>query len=190
VLFCDAQTIALNQVRRLHLPLLSIARDERVVITGDNGSGKSTLLRHLLGQIKVPKEKLIYLPQELSADAGTEVLDQVRELPNEQLGHVMNVVRRLGSDPGRLLDSQQPSPGEMRKLLLALGTTSEPHLLILDEPTNHLDLPSLNALESALGDCPCALIVVSHDQRFLDQLGGTAWHLDSDSAGNSSLLLN
>jgi ATPase subunit of ABC transporter with duplicated ATPase domains len=98
-------------------------------------------------------------------------------LPKESLGRVMTSVSRLGSRPGRLLESEQPSPGEVRKLLLALGVDHGPHLILMDEPTNHMDLPSIGCLEEALEECPCALLLVSHDLRFLDGLVEWRWHL-------------
>jgi ATPase subunit of ABC transporter with duplicated ATPase domains len=67
----------------------------------------------------------------------------------------------------------------VRKLLLALGIARQPHLIVMDEPTNHLDLPSIECLEQALEDCPCGLLLVSHDERFLGSLTRTRWHLAS-----------
>ncbi|MEE9908533.1 hypothetical protein LWV33_14090 [Brucella intermedia] len=65
------------------------------------------------------------------------------------------------------------SGGELLRAALAcvLGGTELPELLILDEPTNHLDLDSIEALETALNAYEGALIVVSHDQAFLDAIG-------------------
>ena len=89
----------------------------------------------------------------------------------------MTIVSRLGSRPHRLLESDEPSPGETRKLLLALGMTRRPHIIIMDEPTNHMDLPSIECLETALADCPCGLLLVSHDRRFLQKLTRLEWQL-------------
>jgi ATPase subunit of ABC transporter with duplicated ATPase domains len=89
----------------------------------------------------------------------------------------MTIISRLGSRPQRLLESVAPSPGETRKLLLALGMTRLPYLIVMDEPTNHMDLPSIECLEAALVNCPCALLLVSHDQRFLEKLTQIRWHL-------------
>lgn len=91
-------------------------------------------------------------------------------LPNEKLGRMMTVVSRLGSRPHRLLDSVEPSPGEIRKILLATGIANMPYLIVMDKPTNHLDLPSIECLQHALTDYPCGLLLVSHDQLFLDAL--------------------
>jgi len=75
------------------------------------------------------------------------------------------------------LESVEPSPGEIRKILLATGIANVPHLVVMDEPTNHLDLPSIECLEQALADCPCGLLLVSHDQRFLDALTRIRWQI-------------
>ena len=55
-----------------------------------------------------------------------------------------------------------------------------PHLIVMDEPTNHLDLPSIECLENALAEAPCALLLVSHDERFLARLTTVRWMLDRD----------
>jgi ATPase subunit of ABC transporter with duplicated ATPase domains len=82
------------------------------------------------------------------------------------------------------METDEPSPGELRKLMLAVGMVQRPYLIIMDEPTNHLDLPSINCLESALDDCVCSLLLVSHDRRFLETLCRRWWELtptqDSD----------
>jgi ATPase subunit of ABC transporter with duplicated ATPase domains len=93
---------------------------------------------------------------------------------------MMTVVSCLGSRPQRLLESVEPSPGEIRKILLATGIANVPQLIIMDEPTNHLDLPSIECLEQALVDCPCGLFLVSHDRRFLDALARKRWHISED----------
>ena len=101
----------------------------------------------------------------------------------------MTVVSRLGSRPHRLLDSVEPSPGEIRKILLATGIANVPHLVVMDEPTNHLDLPSIECLQHALADCPCGLLLVSHDQRFLDALARKRWHISEDISIKGNYIL-
>jgi ATPase subunit of ABC transporter with duplicated ATPase domains len=53
----------------------------------------------------------------------------------------------------------------------------------MDEPTNHLDLPSIKALEAALTACPCALLLVSHDERFIDAVSAQRWQLRPEEGG-------
>jgi macrolide transport system ATP-binding/permease protein len=128
------------------------------------------------------------LPQEITAEDSKEILHDIKSLNHEQLGQVMTIVSRLGSRPHRLLDSATPSPGELRKLLLAKGMTQSPYLIVMDEPTNHLDLPSIVALEAALAECPCALLLVSHDQTLLNRLCDTHWQLTQTDRSKTKLV--
>ena len=75
----------------------------------------------------------------------------------------------------------------MRKLLLASSAVRSPYLIIMDEPTNHLDLPSVEALERALNTCNCALVLVSHDQVFLNNLVQTHWTIEGVSSDADGL---
>ena len=183
----EPRSIPLGGRRLLQIPELDMRPDERIAITGVNGSGKTTLVRHILAHANVPADKLTVMPQEVDAALGARILGEARGLPPEKLGHAMKVVSRLGSRPERLLESRAPSPGEIRKLLLALGMARAPHLIVMDEPTNHLDLPSIECLENALADCPCGLVLVSHDEAFLERLVTKQWHIERDGVGDSHL---
>lgn len=163
--------------RVLNHPEIVILPRDRIALTGPNGSGKSTLVRAVVERLELPEGRLLYIPQELTAEESAEALSRARELETEELGRVMTGVRRLGSDPAPLLGSSRPSPGETRKLLLCLGLLAEPWLVIMDEPTNHLDLPGIECLEEALGELRCALLLVSHDRRFLERTTITEWRI-------------
>ncbi len=158
-------------------PRLGIRPEERIALTGGNGTGKTTLLNHLRSELKCPPEKLLWIPQEITAHQCSGVLQDVKKLSREDLGQIMTIVRRLGSDPERLLSSEVPSPGESRKLLLALGLSKTPWLVIMDEPTNHMDLPSVECLEEALSDYTGALVLVSHDREFLGHTTSVQWNI-------------
>ncbi len=162
----------------LDAPPLSIGRESRVHLTGPNGAGKSSLLRELVDGARVPAERLLHLPQELSETEGCELLHRVRTERPELRGRLMGVVATLGVDPDALLGSERPSPGEARKLALACGLARQVWGLVLDEPTNHLDLPSIERLEAALRAYPGALLIVSHDEAFADPLCEERWQLD------------
>jgi len=169
--------LSLGNNRFLHYPELVMKPNDRIAVTGPNGSGKSTLIDHIVSSLDLPERQVIYLPQEIELTSSIEIMDRARKLPNDKIGQMMTVVSRLGSRPDRLLESTAPSPGEIRKILLATGIANVPHLIIMDEPTNHLDLPSIECLEQAFMDCPCGLLMVSHDRRFLDTLTRKRWHI-------------
>ena len=186
-----AGALSLGEGRQLNFPDLAMRPDDRIALTGPNGGGKSTLVRHLERSLNLPPERVSCMPQEIDRQTARDILDQARQLPEDQLGRLMNVVSRLGSRPHRLLESALPSPGEIRKLLLALGIARAPHLIIMDEPTNHLDLPSIECLEEALAECPCGLLLVSHDLPFLARLTRKRWHISAaeKDAGRTSMQL-
>lgn len=177
LLHLSPDSLSLGGQKQLHYPELLIKPTDRIGITGANGTGKSTLIRYIIDKINAPIENITYIPQEIPLERSQEILSEALALPSEKLGHLMTIVSRLGSLPQRLLESTEPSPGEFRKLLLALGMTSKPHIIIMDEPTNHIDLPSIECLEQALSECPIALVLVSHDKYFLDKLTEIRWNI-------------
>lgn len=179
----EAGEYYLGDHRVVRHPALILRPGERVAITGPNGSGKSTLVERIVASLGFELDRLTYLPQEIAAEQAKIVLEAVQQLGNERRGRIMTIISRLGSHPARLLESEQPSPGEVRKLLLALGMEREPHLIIADEPTNHLDLPSIICLEDALEETDCGLLLVSHDRKFLDKLSDQRWNIKPNEGG-------
>ncbi|MBN1206109.1 MAG: ABC-F family ATP-binding cassette domain-containing protein [Myxococcaceae bacterium] len=154
---------------------LAVGRESRIRIEGPNGAGKTTLLRALLAHARVPLERVLYLPQDVAEEEAAAALEAVQELPPEQRGRVLSLVAALGVDPERLLASEQPSPGEVRKLLIAQGLGQHAWAMVLDEPSNHLDLPSIERLEAALRDYPGALLLVTHDTHFARRCTTERW---------------
>ncbi|MHC4562755.1 MAG: ATP-binding cassette domain-containing protein, partial [Planctomycetota bacterium] len=169
--------LPLGKSRALTFPELLIRPHDRIALVGPNGSGKSTLVEHIVSRLGLPTGRYVYLSQEIDTATARKVIEDARRLPTSRLGEVMGIVSQLGSEPGRLLETELPSPGELRKLMLALGMAHRPWLIVMDEPTNHLDLPSIECVESALADCPAALLLVSHDRRFLKALTRTCWRI-------------
>jgi ATPase subunit of ABC transporter with duplicated ATPase domains len=184
-----AGCLSLGGNRRLHFRDLAMKPDDRIALTGLNGSGKSTLIGHIVQCLNLEEKRVTYIPQEIDIHASQSIMARARELPHDKLGQMMTVVSCLGSRPRQLLESIEPSPGEIRKVLLATGIANVPHLIVMDEPTNHLDLPSIECLEQALIDCPCGLLLVSHDRRFLDTLTGKRWHITEDGKATGKYTL-
>ncbi|MHC5038272.1 MAG: ATP-binding cassette domain-containing protein [Planctomycetota bacterium] len=172
-----SDSLSLGGERRLAHPDLWMGPKDRVALTGPNGGGKSTLIGRILGTLTLEEERVTVVPQEIDLADSQRILSSARRLPHKTLGRMMSVVSQLGSRPERLLESEAPSPGEVRKILLAMGIARVPHLIVMDEPTNHMDLPSIRALEEALEGCPCGLLLVSHDRRFLGRLTETRWQV-------------
>ncbi|MGZ6162373.1 MAG: ATP-binding cassette domain-containing protein, partial [Myxococcaceae bacterium] len=164
--------------RDVHLVL---RREDRVRLAGPNGAGKTTLLTRLLEANPARSEQVFFLGQEVAPGEGRSILDRVRSLPSEALGRTLSLVAALGSDPDRLLASAAPSPGEVRKLLLAAGLARQPWAAVLDEPTNHLDLPTVERLGAALSAYPGAVLLVTHDDALAEACTSTIWHLSGGS---------
>ena len=161
----------------IEVPELWIGPTEHVVLTGENGTGKSLVVRAALAS--VPESvRMAFVPQDVGVGERERALGQLREQSPKRRGRILSIVAQLNSDPDRLLDGDDMSPGELRKLLLAEQLVQEPNFLMLDEPTNHLDVGSIEALQRMLADFPGAVLLVTHDRQLADAVTQTAWHTE------------
>jgi ATPase subunit of ABC transporter with duplicated ATPase domains len=166
---------------RVLVPHLSVQlrRADRIRLVGANGAGKTTLLAALAAGSTLPEDRLLFLPQELRRRDIAAAYDRLSRLPRERKGRVLTLVAALGVDPDRLLSTDRPSPGEARKLVMAFGLALSAWCLVFDEPTNHLDLPSVERLETAIAGFPGAVLIVSHDEKFVQRTTESEWRIDA-----------
>ncbi|KOA60821.1 hypothetical protein BAAM0499_02350 [Bifidobacterium animalis subsp. animalis MCC 0499] len=155
----------------MHIPALSVGPRDHIGLEGRNGSGKSTLVRALLSSVACDLPTMT-IEQVTSPTEGRHLLAQLHALDADALSQVVAAYARLNADPDRLMAGEEPSPGQLQKLRLCLGLLHSPQLMVLDEPTNHLDLNSKHALASFLHSYRGAVIVVSHERWFLDEVCG------------------
>ncbi|MBX9823734.1 MAG: ATP-binding cassette domain-containing protein [Xanthobacteraceae bacterium] len=163
---------------------LSVAAGERVCLVGRNGSGKSTLLKIAAGTVEPdsgsvfaqPGASVRYLAQEPDFGDAPTVLAYVEAGlgPHDGPHQARQMLDALGlsgnEEPRRL------SGGEARRAALARVLAPDPDILLLDEPTNHLDLTTIEWLERELEGSRTAIVMISHDRRFLANLSrSTVW---------------
>ena len=163
---------------------LSVSQGERLCLVGRNGSGKSTLLKIAAGLIEAdqgeyflqPGVTVRYLAQEPDLSGHVTTLDYVRSGlgPGDDDFRALYLLQQLGLTGDE--DPAQLSGGEARRAALAHVLAPSPDILLLDEPTNHLDLPAIEWLEGELRDQRAAMVIISHDRRFLENLSRvTTW---------------
>lgn len=167
---------------QLAIPELWIGPRDHIVLTGGNGQGKSLLVREVVSRVR-DGIALAYVPQAVDDATRQEALRHLDQLDDDRKGTVLSIVGGLNSDPKRLRDGNGLSPGETKKLLLALQLVDDPNLLILDEPTNHLDIASAEALVELMTDFPGAYLLVTHDTWVQDALEATRWRIQEEAAG-------
>jgi ABC transport system ATP-binding/permease protein len=163
---------------------LSVSEGDRICIVGRNGSGKSTLMKIAAGLVEAdrgarflqPGVTLRYLPQEPDFGEHRSVLSYVESGlgPSDDRYQARLLLEELG-----LSGEEAPatlSGGEARRAALARTLAPNPDVLLLDEPTNHLDIQIIEWLEKRLAGMRSALVLISHDRRFLTNLSrSTVW---------------
>ncbi len=173
---------------RLEVPPLFIGRSDHIGLVGDNGTGKTTLVKHLVAHM-ADGVRVLYIAQEPSEEQQARARERLSTLASASRGRVLSIVAQLNSEPDRILEGDAISPGEMRKLMLALGILDSPELIIMDEPTNHLDLGSVEALERVLAAYPAALLLVSHDAALLGATTGITWRIAKTNMDGYQLMV-
>jgi ATPase subunit of ABC transporter with duplicated ATPase domains len=175
-----------------------VERGEKIVVIGRNGVGKTTLLKALLsdapgmapspgdldtGSIRWGHEASVgYFPQDHTGviKKGLTAVEWLHQFdPDAARQDIHGLLGQMlfageeGSKPTEAL-----SGGETARLLFCRIMLQKPNVLVLDEPTNHLDLESINALNIALQKYEGTILLVTHDQDLIEEVGTRVWHLD------------
>ena len=165
---------------------LSVGAGDRICLIGRNGSGKSTLLRIAAGRLEPdrgtrfahPQARIAVVAQEADLSAHETALDAVLGQLGASDGEARAraLLGHLGFNGDETTASL--SGGETRRLAIAQALAAEPDVLLLDEPTNHLDLPTIEWLEDEIRQSRGAIVLISHDRRFLERLTRTCVWID------------
>ena len=163
---------------------LVLSEGDRLCLVGRNGSGKSTLLKIVAGLIEpdsgirsiAPRATVRYLPQEPDLTGYQTTLAYVEAglSPGDDPYRALYLLQNLGLTGDEATINL--SGGEARRAALARALAPQPDILLLDEPTNHLDLPAIEWLENELATMRSAIVLISHDRRFLQAMTrATVW---------------
>jgi len=166
---------------------LRLDMDDRVALLGANGNGKSTLSKLFAGRLKPMEGRMVrsgklkigYFAQDQAEEldlAATPLAHMQRLMPLETETKLRAQLGRFGFGADRAeVTVGKLSGGEKARLLFALMSREQPHVLILDEPTNHLDVDSRQALIQALSAFEGAVILVSHDTHLIELAADRLW---------------
>src|SRR5687768_9802490 len=174
-----------------------ISRGEKIVLVGRNGAGKTTMLKALLsdapgfntpddldkGTVKWGHEVSIgYFPQDHSGliKKGMTAVEWLHQFdPDASRQDIHGLLgQMLFSGEEGLKPTEALSGGETARLLFCRIMLQKPNVLVLDEPTNHLDLEAINALNVALQKFEGTVMLVTHDQDLMEEVGTRVWHFN------------
>ena len=177
-----------------------VTRGEKIVLVGRNGLGKTTLLKALLATTDPPlgpssdidggtvrwghEVSIGYFPQDHTGaiKKGLTAVDWLHQFdPDAAKQDIHGLLgQMLFSGEEGLKPTHALSGGETARLLFCRIMLQKPNVLVLDEPTNHLDLESINALNVALQKFDGTVLLVTHDQDVMEEVGTRVWHFDRD----------
>ena len=184
-----------------------VNRGEKIVLVGRNGVGKTTLLKALLADAPGlpavaggPRRRHDALGPRGRRSAtsrrttpaliqkGMTAVEWLHQFdPDASRQDIHGLLgQMLFSGEEGLKPTEALSGGETARLLFCRIMLQKPNVLVLDEPTNHLDLESINALNIALQKFEGTVLLVTHDQDLMEEVGTRVWHFDHGSDRTTS----
>ena len=161
---------------------IGVDMSSRIALVGVNGCGKTTLLKGLIGLLK-PIKGLNYMHSKLKIgyfkqhhidqlDLELSPVEEIQKYyPNIETEKIRAHLAQFGIGGNlSLRQNYLLSGGQKSRVALALIMMNKPQILLMDEPTNHLDLDAINALIIALNNFEGGLLIVSHDQNFVEKV--------------------
>lgn len=180
-----------NGIEILHRASINIDLETRIALIGPNGAGKSTLVKALMGDLEITDGKRfihnrlrvgVFTQHHMdSLDLKMSAVEQMRaKFPGESVETFRFHLGAFGiSNYFALCPMYLLSGGQKSRVSFAIITWEKPHILMLDEPTNHLDFDAINALIVGLHNFEGGLVVVSHDEYFLNALCDNLFVVDN-----------
>ncbi|KAJ1943321.1 ATP-binding cassette, regulator of translational elongation, partial [Linderina macrospora] len=188
VMYMDEVTFGYNSERKiLENVNIDMQMDARVAIVGPNGAGKTTLLKLLIGKLDAStgivhrhgRLRIAYFSQHHvdQLDVGLTAVGHLKKTyPGKTDEEYRSHLGSFGiSGMTGLQEIRTLSGGQKSRVTFAGLAVQQPHFLVLDEPTNHLDMESIDALTNALKQFKGGVVLVSHDERFIDSVCTEMW---------------
>jgi ATP-binding cassette subfamily F protein uup len=174
---------------------LYISPGDRICLVGRNGSGKSSLMKIITGEyeldngelFKAPGLEVGYLKQDVKNFPQGTIYDLVLNSFSDHESSKYNadiILNQLELDGN--LELKNCSGGQIRRAFLAEALVRAPDILLLDEPTNHLDISAIEWLEGYVKSYKGAVICISHDRTFLENVTNKVWWIDRGTLQKSN----